>query len=107
VSSLSWSVGAALAPITGGFVQEHLGDATLWLGCAGLGAAVALAQLLSGPARERRIAALRMAEATPAPTPVAAVPPPAVAEPVGAVSPPAVAEPVADAAPPRSGQPDE
>jgi MFS family permease len=71
VSSLSWSVAAAVAPVAGGFVQEHLGDAALWLGCAGVGAVVALAQLLSGPARERRIAALRAAERTAAlsPTP--------------------------------------
>jgi MFS family permease len=64
VSSLSWSVGAAVAPVAGGFVQEHLGDAVLWLGCAGVGAVVALSQLVSGPARERRIAALRAAERT-------------------------------------------
>ena len=33
VNSLSWSAGSALAPVVGGFVQEHLGDAALWLGC--------------------------------------------------------------------------
>ena len=63
VMSLSWSAGAALAPIAGGFVQEHLGNAVLWLGCAAVGAAVAVGQLLSGPARERRAAALRATEA--------------------------------------------
>jgi MFS family permease len=63
VNSLSWSAGAALAPIGGGFVQQHLGDATLWLGCFGVCALVALGQLLSGPAWERRIVRLRTAEA--------------------------------------------
>lgn len=63
VSSLSWSAGAAVAPIGGGFVQEHLGDATLWLGCFVVCAVAAAGQLASGPARERRIARLRVAEA--------------------------------------------
>jgi MFS family permease len=63
VNSLSWSAGAALAPIAGGFVQQHLGDAALWLGCAAVGALVAAGQLASGPARERRAAALRTSEA--------------------------------------------
>jgi MFS family permease len=63
VNSLSWSVGAALAPIAGGFVQEHLGGAALWLGCFGVCALVAAGQRLSGPAWERRIARLRTAEA--------------------------------------------
>lgn len=63
VMSLSWSAGAALAPIAGGFVQEHLGNAVLWLGCAAVGALNAVGQVLSGPARERRAAALRATEA--------------------------------------------
>jgi MFS family permease len=58
VNSLSWSAGAALAPIVGGLVQQHLGNTALWLGCAAVGALVALGQLASGPARERRAAAL-------------------------------------------------
>jgi MFS family permease len=62
VNSLSWSAGAALAPIVGGLVQQHLGNAALWLGCAAVGALVALGQLASGPARERRAAALLAAE---------------------------------------------
>jgi MFS family permease len=65
INSLSWSAGTALAPIAGGFVQQHLGSATLWLGCAGVGVLVALGQIASGPARERRAAALRTTE-TPA-----------------------------------------
>ena len=87
VNSLSWSVGAAVAPIAGGFVQEHLGDATLWLGCFVMAALVAGGQVLSGPARERRIERLRAAEAaTSAPVPAPA--PPAAAGPVAEVPPP-------------------
>jgi MFS family permease len=67
VSSLSWSAGAALAPISGGFVQEHLGDPALWLGCAGIGVLVAIGQLISGPARERRAAMLSAANLGPEP----------------------------------------
>ena len=36
VFSLSWSVAAFAAPVLGGFVREHLGNTTLWLGCAAL-----------------------------------------------------------------------
>jgi MFS family permease len=112
VNSLSWSAGAALAPIAGSFVQEHLGNATLWLGCAAVGALVAVGQLASGPARERRAAALRNTGATlAAGDDVAArgmdTAPPAtdsaraaraVAD-VEAHPPPAVAEPAADIPP--------
>ncbi|MEU7903080.1 MFS transporter [Actinoplanes sp. NPDC049118] len=59
VNSLSWSGGAALAPVLGGFVQEHLGGAVLWLGCAAIGLLVAAGQIVSGPSRERRATALR------------------------------------------------
>jgi MFS family permease len=59
VNSLSWSAGSALAPIIGGLVQQHLGSAALWLGCAVVAALVAAGQLASGPARERRAAELR------------------------------------------------
>ena len=59
INSLSWSAGTALAPIFGGFVLEHFGRSALWLGCAGIGAMVAIGQLASGPARERRAATVR------------------------------------------------
>jgi MFS family permease len=92
VNSLSWSAGAALAPIVGGFVQQHLGDATLWLGCAVVGAIVAVGQLVSGPARERRAISLRAG----APVVVEpSVPPPASAEPVADI-PPGELDPVRD-----------
>jgi len=63
INSLSWSAGTALAPIAGGYVLEHLGSSTLWLSCAGIGAAVAIGQVVSGPARERRAATVQSAEA--------------------------------------------
>lgn len=59
LTSLSWSAAAALAPIVGGLTQQHLGNTTLWLGCAVVGAATACGQLLAGPTWERRAAALR------------------------------------------------
>ena len=59
INSLAWSGASALAPIVGGFTQQHLGDAALWIGCALAGGLCAAGQLISGPARERRIAALR------------------------------------------------
>lgn len=62
VNSLSWSAGSALAPVIGGLVQQHAGSAVLWLGCAVVAALVAAGQLISGPARERRAAELRVSE---------------------------------------------
>jgi MFS family permease len=70
VFSLSWSVAGFLAPIVGGFVMQHAGNTALWLGCAAIGAVVALGHLLSGPARERRAAALREPAATPELAPI-------------------------------------
>ncbi|GAA2654250.1 MFS transporter [Paractinoplanes durhamensis] len=84
LSSLSWSAGTALAPIAGGFTQEHLGDTALWLGCFGLCALVALGHLITGPRRERRITQLLAASA------------PADAPEIPFALPPVVAEPVAD-----------
>ncbi|MGW4465503.1 MDR family MFS transporter [Micromonospora sp. NPDC004704] len=59
VFALSWSVAGFSAPILGGLVREHLGNSTLWLGCAAIGFALAVAHLLSGPVRERRAVELR------------------------------------------------
>ncbi|WP_406040392.1 MFS transporter [Micromonospora sp. NBC_00898] len=75
VFSLSWQIAGAAAPILGGLVREHVGNGALWLGCAVIGAVMAVAHLVSGPARERRAAQLR----TPAAPilPVTAVQPPA------------------------------
>ncbi|HYN94370.1 MAG TPA: MFS transporter [Pilimelia sp.] len=65
VLALSWQVASFTAPVLGGYVQQHAGNATLWLGSAALAAVAAVGQLLSGPARERRAAALRATQAPP------------------------------------------
>jgi MFS family permease len=70
VYSLSWSAATFLAPILGTAVFQYLGDTAVWAGCFAIGLAVAALHLIAGPARERRIAELRVAEA------------PVVAEPV-------------------------
>ncbi|MEU5906506.1 MFS transporter [Micromonospora sp. NPDC047467] len=67
VFSLSWQIAGAGAPILGGLVREHAGNASLWFGCAALGVLTAVAHLVSGPARERRAAELRRSGATLAP----------------------------------------
>jgi MFS family permease len=72
VFSLSWQGAAALTPVLGGLVQQHLGTRWLWLGCAAIGVVVAAAQAVSGPSRERRSAEMRIAEAPATPEPVAA-----------------------------------
>jgi MFS family permease len=75
VFGLSWSAAAFLAPTLGGLVMQHAGDATLWLGAAGIAAVVAVGQMVSGPSRERRVATLAAAVAPPAtaPAPTAAL----------------------------------
>jgi MFS family permease len=62
LNSLSWSAGTALAPILGGLVLQRAGGAALWGGCFVLCAAVAVGQLLAGPARARRAMRLRLAQ---------------------------------------------
>ncbi|MFU8855021.1 MDR family MFS transporter [Micromonospora sp. SL1-18] len=79
VFSLSWQVAGAAAPILGGLVREHVGNSTLWLGCAVIGGAVAVAHLVSGPARERRAAQLRAPAAPVRPVTVVGKPAPEVA----------------------------
>jgi MFS family permease len=59
VSGLSYSAAAFVAPIIGGAVIDRFGNTALWLGAFGLGAVVALGQIASGPARERRVVALK------------------------------------------------
>ena len=99
LSSLSWSAGTALAPVLGGFTQEHLGDAVLWIGSFVVCALVAVAHLLAAPSRRRRMNELAASDLAAAPDPAtAAMPAPAPAV-ASAALPPAVAEPVADASP--------
>ncbi|MFF3864476.1 MDR family MFS transporter [Micromonospora sp. NPDC001898] len=59
VFSLSWQVAGAAAPLLGGLVRQQAGNGALWLGCAVIGAVMAVGHLVSGPARERRAVALR------------------------------------------------
>ncbi|GGJ91431.1 MFS transporter [Pilimelia anulata] len=54
--SLSWQVASFSAPILGGWVQQHGGDTVLWLGCGGIGVAIAALHLAAAPARRRRMA---------------------------------------------------
>jgi len=63
--TLSWSAAAFTAPILGGWVHETLGNQALWLGCLAVGAAVAVVQLASAGARERRATDLRVAATAP------------------------------------------
>jgi MFS family permease len=52
--ALSFSAGITLAPIASGFVIEHRGLTTLWMGCLALGAATAVLHLWLGAARKRQ-----------------------------------------------------
>ncbi|MEU1685882.1 MDR family MFS transporter [Micromonospora sp. NPDC005707] len=78
--SLSWQLAGATAPILGGLVREHAGNTALWLGCAVIGAVMAVAHLISGPARERRAARLRTAGTLVTPVTVVRTPVPEAAE---------------------------
>jgi MFS family permease len=64
---LSFGLAFCLAPIIGTFVLQHFGARALWLGCLGLGIAIAAGQLTIAPAIER-LRAERMALA-PVPVP--------------------------------------
>ena len=58
--TFTFSLAAMVAPIGGGWVYDHLGQTTLWLGCGAISVAAAAAHLLAGPARDRRLASLRV-----------------------------------------------
>jgi MFS family permease len=88
LSSLSWSAGTALAPVLGGFTQEHLGDAALWFGCFLVCALVAVGHLLAAPSRRRRIERIETSVTSPG-TLALSTTPPTDAEPVADI-PPAV-----------------
>ncbi|MFF5079577.1 MDR family MFS transporter [Actinoplanes sp. NPDC000266] len=92
LSSLSWSAGTALAPVLGGFTQEHLGDAALWLGCFAVCALVALGHLVAAPSRRRRIAAITEPSSSAAATVAIGALPPAEAEPVADIPPEIIKE---------------
>ncbi|PWR12777.1 MFS transporter [Micromonospora sicca] len=78
--SLSWQIAGAAAPILGGLVREHVGNGALWFGCAAIGAVMAVAHLVSGPARERRAVQLRTAVVPVRPVTVIQPPAPEAAE---------------------------
>jgi MFS family permease len=59
ISGLSFSAAGFIAPIIGGAVIDDFGNKALWLGAFCLGLVVAAGQLASGPARERRVAAIK------------------------------------------------
>ncbi len=56
---LSWSVSSLAAPALGALVLGRAGGRALWLGCLAMGGAIAVGQLALGPARRRRLAAMR------------------------------------------------
>lgn len=80
VFSLSWQLAGATAPILGGLLREHAGNTTLWFGCALVGGVVAVAHLVSGPARERRAAQLQTPATPFRPVTVLRTPAPEAAE---------------------------
>ncbi|MFG2055569.1 MDR family MFS transporter [Micromonospora sp. NPDC048930] len=80
VFSLSWQLAGASAPILGGLVREHAGNTALWFGCAAIGGVMAVAHLISGPARERRAAQLRTPATPVRPVTVSRTPAPEAGE---------------------------
>jgi MFS family permease len=59
--SMSWGVAFTIAPVLGGELLTRFGGPTLWLGCLGLGAAVASGHVLTAAPRRRRLESLRAA----------------------------------------------
>jgi predicted MFS family arabinose efflux permease len=54
LAGFTWSVGTIIGPLAGTAVFGAFGPATLWIGCAVVGAICGVAQLLLGPALRRR-----------------------------------------------------
>ncbi len=63
--SMSWGLAFTLSPLIGGEVLHRFGGRALWVGCLVVSLLMAVAHLLAGPARRRRLAELH-AEARPA-----------------------------------------
>lgn len=63
VAAMTFTFSGFLAPVVGGFVIDHAGDAAIWIGCFALGAVVSIGHLITGPAREGKAAAMRSIEA--------------------------------------------
>lgn len=56
--TMAWGCAYLAAPLLGAGVLRHAGPTALWLGCLGLGAAVAIGHLAAASRRARRIAAI-------------------------------------------------
>lgn len=65
VFSLSFAVAAFGAPVLGGYVLQHFGDTTLWLGCLVLGLLIAIGHLAAAPSRRHRLAETTTPPSTP------------------------------------------
>ncbi|HSM94316.1 MAG TPA: MFS transporter [Anaeromyxobacteraceae bacterium] len=65
--SMSWGIAFTIAPLVGGELLTRFGGRTLWAACLAIGAVVAAGHLTAGPARRRRLAALRATDHSPAP----------------------------------------
>jgi MFS family permease len=62
IASMTFTFSGFVAPVIGGLVIDHAGDAAIWVGCFVLGALVAIGHVITGPARERRAAQVRALE---------------------------------------------
>lgn len=73
VFNVSWAAAGFLAPLVGGFVLQHGGKATLWLGCLALCLVAAALHLASRTSRALRTAELALSDdtTTVAPAPAA------------------------------------
>lgn len=80
VFGFSFAAASLAAPLLGGTVYQHLGATALWVGCGVVSLGAAFAHLAAGPARERRMTALRAVEGRSAPQATDAVPVPAPAD---------------------------
>ena len=61
--ALSWALAFVVAPALGASTIGRFGAPVLWAGCLALGLAVAAGHLAIGPARRRRLAEMRAADA--------------------------------------------
>ncbi len=71
IFTLAWATAGFVAPALGGAVLEHFGRGALWGGCLVVGLVAAGGHLAIAPARARRLAVLREADATALAAPVA------------------------------------
>lgn len=59
--AMVWGMGMSLSPVLGGQVLEHAGAAVLWISCFVIAALVAIGNLVTAPARRRRLAEIAAA----------------------------------------------